>query len=118
MTAFGLHGQHVYFEASAAIITLVLMGKLLEARAKGRTSTAIEELLQLQPKRARVERNGEVVEMDLAAVVPGDIVIVRPGERVAVDGDVIDGTSSVDERPGRAGTSETSARSARQMRAR
>src|SRR6266446_5662751 len=97
VTAFGLRGQHVYFEASAAIITLVLMGKLLEARAKGRTSTAIEELLQLQPKRARVERNGEVVEMDLAAVVPGDIVIVRPGERVAVDGDVIDGTSSVDE---------------------
>jgi Cu+-exporting ATPase len=97
VTAFGLHGQHVYFEASAAIITLVLMGKLLEARAKGRTSAAIEQLLQLQPKRARVERNGEAVEVDLAAVVPGDIVIVRPGERVAVDGNVIDGASSVDE---------------------
>jgi len=97
VTAFGLHGQHVYFEASAAIITLVLMGKLLEARAKGRTSAAIEQLLQLQPKRARVERNGEAVEVDLAAVVPGDIVIVRPGERVAVDGDVSDGASSVDE---------------------
>ncbi|MGH8757938.1 MAG: heavy metal translocating P-type ATPase [Burkholderiales bacterium] len=97
VTAFGLHGQHVYFEAGAAIITLVLMGKLLEARAKGRTSAAIEQLLQLQPKRARVERNGDAVEVDLAAVVPGDIVIVRPGERVAVDGDVVDGASSVDE---------------------
>jgi Cu+-exporting ATPase len=97
VTAFGLHGQHVYFEASAAIITLVLMGKLLEARAKGRTSAAIEQLLQLQPKRARVERKGEAVEVDLLAVVPGDIVIVRPGERVAVDGDVIEGASSVDE---------------------
>ncbi|MGH8863383.1 MAG: heavy metal translocating P-type ATPase [Burkholderiales bacterium] len=97
VTAFGLHGQHVYFEAGAAIITLVLMGKLLEARAKGRTSAAIEQLLQLQPKRARVERNGNAVEVDLAAVVPGDIVIVRPGERVAVDGDVVDGASSVDE---------------------
>jgi len=97
VTAFGLQGQHVYFEASAAIITLVLMGKLLEARAKGRTSAAIEQLLQLQPRRARVERNGEAVEVDLAAVVSGDIVIVRPGERVAVDGDVIEGASSVDE---------------------
>ncbi len=97
VTAFGLHGQHVYFEAGAAIITLVLMGKLLEARARGRTSAAIEQLLQLQPKRARVERNGEAVEVDLADVVPGDIVIVRPGERVAVDGDVVDGASSVDE---------------------
>ncbi|HEV8695934.1 MAG TPA: heavy metal translocating P-type ATPase [Lysobacter sp.] len=97
VTAFGLHGQHVYFEAGAAIITLVLMGKLLEARAKGRTSAAIEQLLQLQPKRARVERNGEAVEVDLAAVAPGEIVIVRPGERVAVDGDVIEGASSVDE---------------------
>ncbi|MEX0959447.1 MAG: heavy metal translocating P-type ATPase [Burkholderiales bacterium] len=97
VTIFGLHEQHVYFEASAVIITLVLMGKLLEARAKGRTSAAIEQLLQLQPKRARVERNGRVEEVDLAAVVPGDVVIARPGERIAVDGEVIDGDSSVDE---------------------
>jgi Cu+-exporting ATPase len=97
VTAFGLHGQHVYFEASAAIITLVLMGKLLEARAKARTSEALEQLLELQPRRARVERNGETVEVDLAAVVPNDVVIVRPGERIAVDGDVIGGASSVDE---------------------
>ncbi|HEX7812892.1 MAG TPA: heavy metal translocating P-type ATPase [Burkholderiales bacterium] len=93
----GLPGQHVYFEASAAIITLVLMGKLLEARARSRTSAAIEQLLKLQPARARVERNGETVEVDLASVVAGDIVQVRPGERIAVDGDVIDGTSGVDE---------------------
>lgn len=97
VTGLGLHDQHVYFEASAAIITLVLMGKLLEARAKGRTSAAIEQLLQLQPKRARIERDGNPVEVDLATVVPGDVVLVRPGERIAVDGEVIDGSSSVDE---------------------
>jgi len=94
---YGLHHLHVYFEASAAIITLVLMGKLLEARAKGKTSGAIEKLLQLQPKQARVERNGGTVDIDLALVTPGDFVIVRPGERIAVDGNVVDGASSVDE---------------------
>jgi Cu+-exporting ATPase len=92
-----LPGQHVYFEASAAIITLVLMGKLLEARARSRTSAAIEQLLKLQPARVRVERNGETTEVDLASVVAGDIVLVRPGERIAVDGDVIEGSSGVDE---------------------
>ena len=86
----GLPGQHVYFEASAAIITLVLMGKLLEARARGRTSAAIEQLLRLQPARARVERDGKVEEVDLASVVTGDLVLVRPGERIAVDGEVVD----------------------------
>ncbi|HEY5929343.1 MAG TPA: heavy metal translocating P-type ATPase [Burkholderiales bacterium] len=93
----GLQGQHVYFEASATIITLVLMGKLLEARARSRTSAAIEQLLKLQPSRARVEREGQVIEIDLAAVVPGDVVLARPGERIAVDGKVIDGISAVDE---------------------
>jgi Cu+-exporting ATPase len=97
VTLFGLHHHHVYFEASAAIITLVLMGKLLEARAKGKTSGAIEKLLQLQPRQARIERNGEVADVDLTAVVAGDIVVVRPGERIAVDGDVVAGASSVDE---------------------
>ncbi len=97
VTFFGLHDQHVYFEASAAIITLVLMGKLLEARARGKTSGAIEKLLQLQPKQARVERNGEAVDVDLAAVRAGDMVIVRPGERIAVDGKVTEGSSAVDE---------------------
>jgi Cu+-exporting ATPase len=97
VTLAGLHDHHVYFEASAAIITLVLMGKLLEARAKGRTSGAIEKLLQLQPRQIRVERDGKRLELDLASVVAGDMVIVRPGERIAVDGDVADGVSMVDE---------------------
>jgi P-type Cu+ transporter len=97
VTLFGLHHHHVYFEASAAIITLVLMGKLLEARAKGKTSGAIEKLLQLQPRQARIERNGQIAEVELASVVADDMVIVRPGERIAVDGDVVEGASSVDE---------------------
>ncbi len=97
VTLFGLHHHHVYFEASAAIITLVLMGKLLEARAKGKTSNAIEKLLQLQPRQARIERNGQIAEVELASVVADDMVIVRPGERIAVDGDVVEGASSVDE---------------------
>ncbi|TSA53278.1 MAG: copper-translocating P-type ATPase, partial [Nitrosomonadaceae bacterium] len=89
--------QHVYFEASAAIITLVLLGKLMEARAKGKTSAAIEELIKLQPKTARVERNGEIIEVDASTLVLGDIFIVRPGENLPVDGVVIEGTSSVNE---------------------
>jgi Cu+-exporting ATPase len=97
VTAFGRHDLNVYFEASAAIITLVLMGKLLEARARGRTSAAVEKLLELQPRRAQVERGGEIEEIDLDRVVPGDLVIVRPGERIPVDGDVTQGASSVDE---------------------
>jgi Cu+-exporting ATPase len=97
VTALGMHDLHVYFEASAAVITLVLMGKLLEARARGRTSAAIEKLLQLQPRRAHVKRGGVVEEIDLERVVSGDSVIVRPGERIPVDGDVMEGASSVDE---------------------
>ena len=94
---FGAHEQHVYFEASAAIITLVLMGKLLEARAKSRTSAAIEQLLQLQPRTARVERDGAIRDLDLAEVRVGDLLIVRAGDRVPVDGEVLEGSSSVDE---------------------
>ena len=71
MTLFGLQHHHVYFEASAAIITLVLMRKLLEARAKRRTSGTIEKLLQLQPRRARIARNGQISGVDLASVVVG-----------------------------------------------
>lgn len=97
VTLMGLTGQHVYFEASAAIITLILMGKLLEARAKGKTSAAIEQLLQLQPKTARVEKDGEVVEVEIARIQVGDLVIIRPGERIPVDGEVVEGRSSVDE---------------------
>lgn len=97
VTVFGLHDQHVYFEAGAAVITLVLMGKLLEARAKARTSEAIESLIRLRPKTARVERDGGWLELPVDALMPGDFFLVRPGESVPVDGEVIDGESSVDE---------------------
>lgn len=90
-------GEHVYFEASTAIITLVLLGKLMEARAKSRTSAAIEELVRLQPRTARVERNGEIVEVDVGTLKVGDIFVVRPGENLPVDGLVIEGGSSVNE---------------------
>ncbi len=89
--------QHVYFEASAAIITLVLLGKLMEARAKSRTSEAIEALIRLQPKTARIERNGEIVEVPANSLQVDDIFIVRPGEYLPVDGVVVEGSSSVNE---------------------
>jgi Cu+-exporting ATPase len=88
---------HVYFEAAAAIVTLVLFGKYLEARAKGRTSAAIRKLMQLQVKTARVARGGAVVEVPVGEVVPGDQVQVRPGERIPVDGTLTEGASYVDE---------------------
>ena len=88
---------HLYFEASAAVVTLVRLGKLLESRAKSRTSGAIEQLLALTPKTARVERDGAVVEEDIARLRLGDIVLVRAGERVSVDGEVVDGQSGLDE---------------------
>ena len=88
---------HLYFEASAVIISLILLGKLLEGRAKGRTSDAIKKLLGLKPKTARVLRDGETVEIGVDAVIPGDSIQVRPGERVPVDGVVLEGTSWVDE---------------------
>ena len=97
VTLGGIHELPVYFEASAAVITLVLLGKLLEARAKARTTAAIESLLRLQPKTARVERDGQLVELNAALLVPGDIFIVRPGESLPVDGEVIEGLSSVNE---------------------
>lgn len=96
VTLFGLD-QHVYFEGGAAVITLVLLGKLLEAGAKARTSEAIESLIRLQPKTAQVERNGQWVEMPVEALMPGDIFLVRPGESVPVDGVVVDGDSKVNE---------------------
>ena len=97
VTLGGMHALPVYFEASAAVITLVLLGKLLEARAKARTTAAIEALVRLQPKTARVERDGQLIEMDAALLIPGDIFIVRPGESLPVDGEVIEGASSVNE---------------------
>jgi Cu+-exporting ATPase len=93
---FGLSG-HVYFETAALIITLILVGKYLEARAKSQTSTAIRALMGLQAKTARVLRSGVEQNVPLAEVRKGDIVVVRPGEKVPVDGVVISGRSSVDE---------------------
>ena len=97
VTVSGALALHVYFEASAAVITLVLLGKLLEARAKARTTEAIEALVRLQPKTARVERDGRLIELDVALLIPGDLFIVRPGESLPVDGEVLDGASSVNE---------------------
>ena len=89
--------QHVYFEASAAVITLVRLGKLLEARARSRTSAAIEQLVGLQPRSAWVEKSGETVEVDAALLKVGDVVRVRAGDRLPVDGQVLEGISSLDE---------------------
>jgi len=88
---------NVYYEAAAVIVTLILLGRFLEARAKGRTSGAIRRLIGLQPRTAQVRRGGQLAEVPIAEVRPGDIVEVRPGERVPVDGIVIDGTSWIDE---------------------
>jgi Cu+-exporting ATPase len=90
-------GQHVYFETSAVIITLIKLGKLLEARAKGQTGEAIRRLMGLRPKTARVERDGEEIDVPVEQVRVGDVVVVRPGERLPVDGVVIKGHSAVDE---------------------
>ncbi|MNJ87750.1 Copper-transporting P-type ATPase [compost metagenome] len=88
---------NVYFEAAAVIVTLILLGRTLEARAKGRTSQAIKRLVGLQARTARVERNGETIELPLDQVATGDVVLVRPGEKIPVDGEVIEGASYVDE---------------------
>ena len=93
----GLLGGHVYFETSAAIITLIKIGKLLEVRAKGKTSEAIKALMGLQAKTARVEREGEETDIPADQVKVGDVVIVRPGEKIPVDGTIIIGQSAVDE---------------------
>ena len=89
--------QNVYYEAAAVIVTLILVGRFLEARAKGRTSQAIRHLMGLQAKTARVLRDGHTIDLPIAEVRVGDIVQVRPGERVPVDGAVIEGSSYVDE---------------------
>jgi Cu+-exporting ATPase len=88
---------HVYFEASATIITLVLLGKALESGARRRASAAIGELIKLQPPLARVERGGELAEIAVASIVPGDIFRLHPGDGVPVDGEVLEGASSMDE---------------------
>jgi P-type Cu+ transporter len=88
---------HLYFEASTAIITLVLMGKILEMRARSRASAAIEELIKLQPKTAHVVRGDATVDVPVADMQVGDVFIVRPGESVPVDGVVVEGQSTVNE---------------------
>jgi Cu+-exporting ATPase len=87
----------LYFEASSVVITLVLLGKVLENRAKRGAASAIRALMKLRPETARVERDGDVVEMPADAVAHGDVVVVRPGERVPVDGEILSGHTSIDE---------------------
>ena len=87
----------LYFDTAAAIITLILLGRFLEARARSHTSDAIKQLIGLQPRTARVIRNGAEADLPIEAVSVGDVVLVRPGEKVPVDGRVVDGRSAVDE---------------------
>lgn len=89
--------QFVYYEAATVIVTLILTGRLLEARASGRTGDAIRKLMSLQAKTARVERDGATIDISPDDLVMGDIVVIRPGERLAVDGEVVEGSSYVDE---------------------
>ncbi len=87
----------VYFEAAAVIVVLILIGRWMEARARGRTGAAIQSLLGLQEHTARVVKDGEVVETDVEALAVGDLIVVRPGERIPIDGEVTEGASHVDE---------------------
>ncbi len=91
------HSTGTYFDAAAIVISLVLLGRLLEARAKGQTSEAIRKLMGLRPKTARVVRDGREEDIPLEEVIVGDVLVVRPGEKIAVDGEVVQGTSAVDE---------------------
>jgi Cu+-exporting ATPase len=93
----GVIPGHVYFETAAVIITLIRLGKYLEARAKGRTSDAIKKLMGLRAKTARITRDGRELEVPVDEVAVGDLVLVRPGEKIAVDGVVVEGRSAVDE---------------------
>src|SRR5688572_13309800 len=93
---FGIE-EHIYFEASAVVITLVLLGKYLEARAKARAARALEGLIRLQPKTAFVERDGRLVEVEVASLEPGAAFVVRPGDAIAVDARVTEGRSAVNE---------------------
>jgi len=97
VTLSGWQQQHVYFEASAAVITLVLLGKLLEARARGKSAGAIASLLRLAPRTARIERGGSLQEIAVDQLQVGDVVLVRHGESLPVDGVVLEGKASLDE---------------------
>ncbi len=90
-------GAALYFDASAVVITLVRLGKWLEARAKSSTVSALRSLMALRPERARVERDGQESELPILAVAVGDVVVVRPGERIPVDGAILSGSCDVDE---------------------
>jgi Cu+-exporting ATPase len=89
--------QHIYFEAAAIVITLVLLGKYLEARAKAKAAQSLEALIRLQPQKAHKDVNGALVEVDVSSLKPGDAFVVRPGDVVAVDGRVAEGDSTVNE---------------------
>ena len=91
------HSVGLYFETSAVLITLIILGKLFEAKAKGRSSEAIKKLMGLQAKNATVLRNGEELIIPLEDVVSGDILLVKPGEKIPVDGEIIEGSSALDE---------------------
>ncbi|RYI29321.1 copper-translocating P-type ATPase [Bacillus infantis] len=93
----GGHSVNLYFETSAVLITLIILGKLFEAKAKGRSSEAIKKLMNLQAKTARVIRNGEEIEIPLESVMPGDILAVKPGEKIPADGMILEGRTAVDE---------------------
>lgn len=97
VTAGTEHAPHLYFETSAVLITLIVLGKLFEARAKGRSSEAIKKLMGLQAKTAIIVRDGVEKEVPLEEVVIGDTILVKPGEKIPVDGEVLEGTTSVDE---------------------
>ncbi len=88
---------NVYFETAAVVITLILLGRWLENRARGQTTEAISKLIGLQAKTARIVRNGQELDVSIAAVELGDLILVRPGEKIPVDGEVIEGNSTVDE---------------------
>ena len=96
LTAQGL-SPNVYYEVAAVVITLILLGKLFENRAKGQTSEAIRKLMGLQARTARIIRNGKEMEVPIAEVQLGDVILVRPGEKIPTDGEVIEGSSTVDE---------------------
>jgi P-type Cu+ transporter len=93
----GAHSVGLYFETSAILITLIILGKLFEAKAKGRSSEAIKKLMGLQAKTAKVLRDGQEVEVPLEDVVTGDVLLVKPGEKIPVDGEILEGRSALDE---------------------
>jgi len=88
---------HVYFDGAAMIITLILLGRLLEAKAKGKTSMAIKRLMGLRPKTARVVRDGKEIDIPIETVIKGDLILVRPGEKIPTDGVIVTGSSAIDE---------------------